>query len=58
VGLIVKADPINIALVLLVFVNVLAVVQFQALARTNPLGTSKVSTIEITRQQILAAVRH
>jgi hypothetical protein len=57
VGHAVKADPINIALVLLVFANTLAVVQFQALATSNPLGTSKVSTIQITREHISATVR-
>jgi hypothetical protein len=46
-----KSDPVNIALVLLVFLNTLAVVQFQALARTNPVGTSKASAIEITMDQ-------
>ena len=52
-----KTDPINIAIVLLVFANALAVVQFQALARTSPLETSKVATIEVPRQHMLVAVR-
>ena len=53
-----KTDPINIALVFLVFMNTLAVVQFQALARSNPSGTSKVSTIEIAQRHIVAAIRN
>jgi len=53
----VKADPINVALVLLVFANTLAVVQFQALATSSPLGISKASTIQIARDHISAAVR-
>lgn len=53
-----KADPFNIAIVFLVFMNTLAVVQFQALARTTPSGMSMISTIEITRDSVPAAVRH
>jgi len=52
-----KADPLNIAIVFLVFMNTLAVVQFQALARTPSLGVSTVSTIEIARDHGLTAVR-
>jgi hypothetical protein len=57
-GYIVKADPINLALVVLVFVNTLAMVQFQALARSNPSGISKISTIEIAQQRVVAAIRN
>jgi len=53
----VKADPIDIALAFLVFANALAVVQFQALATSSPFGTSKASTMEITRQHLSEVVR-
>jgi hypothetical protein len=53
-----KADFSNTAIVLLVFMNALAGVQFQALARTTPLGVSKVSTLEITGRQLWAALRY
>jgi hypothetical protein len=52
-----KSDPMNLALVLLVFLNTLAVVQFQALARTNPPGTSNTGSFEITSQQAFSASR-
>lgn len=51
-----KTDPVNIALVVLVFMNTLAVLQFQSLAWASPLGTSKVSTMEIARDRIADAV--
>ena len=41
-----RSDAINIALAALVFVNTLAVVQFQTLAQTNPPATFKVSAVE------------
>jgi hypothetical protein len=53
---IMKADPFNIAIVFLVFMNTLAAVQFQALARTTSLRMSALSTIEDARGHILTAV--
>jgi len=52
-----KADPLNIAIVFLVFMNTLAAVQFQALAWTPLSGVSTVSTIEIARDRAQAVVR-
>jgi hypothetical protein len=54
----VKADPINIALVVLVFMNTLAVVQFQVLARSNPSGISKINATEIAQHHVVAAARN
>jgi hypothetical protein len=53
-----KADPFNIAIVFLVFMNALATMQFQALARTTRFEVSAISTIESAKDQLLAAVRH
>ena len=53
-----KADPFNIAIVFLVFMNALALVQFQALARTTPWGVSKISMIESAKNDVLDVVRY
>jgi hypothetical protein len=51
-----KSDPINIALVALVFMNVLAVLQFHTLTSAGPSQTYKASTADMASDHVGDAV--